>query len=177
MLAVALLSLRLTIPISPVNCPQVVPSMVVSLEGRARMFTYKFKGLREEDAATPYYYGSLPAKPEPGHILTFGESGNRYTVIKIVGKGLEGKNGAADQETLAHADIVRGENVPTLWLSLVDEPKKSIKAISGITVPASRPKSKKTAKEMPVDGKAVDADEFKRRSRENRKTRITKPIR
>ena len=67
--------------------------MVVSLEGLKRMFTYKFKGLKREDASTPYYYGSLPTVPKIGHILTLDETGNRYRVDRIVGEGLKGKGG------------------------------------------------------------------------------------
>ena len=79
------------------------------------MFTYKFLGLTGLDASTPYYYGSLPAKPEPGHILVFDESGNRYVVFRVEGEGLVG-DGPTNQRELAWADINRGESVPTLWL-------------------------------------------------------------
>ncbi|MGH9715493.1 MAG: hypothetical protein ACRD4R_02000 [Candidatus Acidiferrales bacterium] len=64
------------------------------------MFTYKFVGLDKLDAETPYYYGSLPAKPELGHILAFHESGNHYAVVGINGEGLVG-NGPANQKELA----------------------------------------------------------------------------
>ena len=149
------------------------------------MFTYKFGGLRPEDATTPYYYGSLPAKPEVGQILRLDETGNRYRVTRIVGKGLEGDNGAADQKKLAYADIVHGKSVPILWLSFIEEPrpKRKIKLISKIKVIDEKrsgkelPASKKAVKEMSVDGRSFDADEFKERSRTNRKIKFKKPIR
>src|ERR1700737_457540 len=85
------------------------------------MFTYKFAGLTASDAPTPYTYGSLPAKPELGHILVIEESGNRYAVIRIEGEGLVG-GGLINQreQALAWAEISRGETVPTLWLQKLD---------------------------------------------------------
>ena len=65
------------------------------------MFSYKFVGLRPADASTPYYYGSLPAKPEVGQTIVIHETGNRHRVTRVVGEGLKGKGGLPDQETLA----------------------------------------------------------------------------
>jgi hypothetical protein len=79
------------------------------------MFTYKFLGLSKEDGPTPYYYGTLPAKPELGHILVMDETRNRYVVVRIDGEGLSGKGYEAQKE-LANAEIGRGEKVPTLVL-------------------------------------------------------------
>src|SRR5260370_679086 len=92
------------------------------------MFTYKFLGLNATDAPTPYYYGSLPAKPEPGHTLVFDESGNRYAVIRVEGEGLvDDGDGCANQKELAWAEIGRGENVPMLWLQkLATEEVKAV---------------------------------------------------
>ena len=75
------------------------------------MFTYKFVGLTAIDAPTPYHYGSLPTKPELGHILVYDESNNRYAVIRIEGQGLVG-DGPDNQRALAWAEIARGETVP-----------------------------------------------------------------
>ena len=115
------------------------------------MFTYKFLGLNKQDAQTPYYYGSLPTKPEPGHILLFDETGNRYAVVRIAGEGLVG-DGPDSQEELAWAEINRGETVPTLWLQKLD------------TTKVARPK-----------GRSFDQDEVKEFSRRNRKIRLAKP--
>jgi hypothetical protein len=54
------------------------------------MFTYKCVGLTKEDAETPYYYGSLPAKPDLGHILVIGRNGNLSDVVATQGEGLVG---------------------------------------------------------------------------------------
>src|SRR5271155_1364837 len=81
-------------------------------------YTFKFLGLTRDDGPTPYYYGSLPAKPEIGHVLRFDETGNRYTVVAIEGTGLTGAASEAQKE-LAWADINRGEKVPTLVLKKV----------------------------------------------------------
>jgi len=92
------------------------------------MFTYKFVGLIAADAQTPYYYGSLPAQPELGHILVYSETGNRYAVVRIDGEGLVGDgDGHANQTELAWAEIGRSETVPTLWLQKFDV-KKEIQA-------------------------------------------------
>lgn len=81
------------------------------------MFTYKFTGLDKSDAETPYYYGSLPAKPELGRILAYDGTGNRYAIVRIDGAGLvDDGDGSDNQKVLAWADIGRGETVPTLWL-------------------------------------------------------------
>jgi len=74
------------------------------------MFTYKFVGLDKSDAETPYYYGSLRAKPELGHIIAYSETGNRYAVVRIDGEGLVG-DGPAGQKELAWGEICRGETV------------------------------------------------------------------
>ena len=84
------------------------------------MFTYKFLGLDKADAGTPYYYGSLPVKPEMGHTLLYDQTGNRYAIVRIVGEGLVG-NDADNQSELAWADINRGEQVPTLFLQKLHE--------------------------------------------------------
>src|SRR5579863_738660 len=110
------------------------------------MFTYKFVGLTGLDASTPYYYGSLPAKPELGHILVFDESGNRYVVFTIEGEGLVGDD-PGEQRELAWADINRGEKVPTLWLQKLD------------------------AKETRPQGRSFNQDEVKEFSQKNRKVR------
>lgn len=78
------------------------------------MFTFKFVSLDQADAPTPYYYGSLPIKPELGHVLTYPETGNRYAVVRIEGEGLEG-DGPANQEKLAWSEAGR-KKVPTLFL-------------------------------------------------------------
>jgi hypothetical protein len=123
------------------------------------MFTYKFLGLDVSDAPTPYYYGSLPAKPELGHILVYNETGNRYVVIHIDGKGLvdDGK-GFANQQELAWADIGRGETVPTLRLQKIDAKETKI-----------------AAKEIEVtSGRSFAYEEVKRYSQMNRATRLSK---
>jgi hypothetical protein len=114
------------------------------------MFTYKFVGLAAADAATPYYYGSLPAKPELGRVLLFEESGNRYAVIRIEGEGVTG-DGPFDQRemALAWADISRGESVPTLWLQKLD------------------------VIETRVQGRSFSAEEVKEYSQKNRETRLS----
>lgn len=112
------------------------------------MFTYKFLGLDKADAETPYYYGSLPVKPELGHTLSY--SRNRYAIIRIVGEGLVG-NDAANQEKLAWADINRGEAVPTLYLLKLQE--------CGPITPT---------------GQSFDPDEMKAYSRHNRARRLAR---
>jgi hypothetical protein len=153
------------------------------------MFTYKFKGLKREDASTPYYYGSLPAVPKVGHILRLDETGNRYRVDRVVGEGLKGKGGNADQEKLAWADIGRGEKVPTLYLSEVEETKKfrilgkgkvvgeeKVKAHRQVNF-SKKPEGKPQVivREIPVDGDSWDeARLLKARSRANKKRRLQK---
>jgi len=83
------------------------------------VYTFKFEGLTEQDAPTPYFYGSLPAKPERGHILIFGETGNRYVVYGIHGEGLTGVSARESERELAWAEISRGESVPTIWLQKI----------------------------------------------------------
>jgi hypothetical protein len=93
------------------------------------MFTYKFLGLSIEDAPTAYYYGSLPAKPEPGHILVYDDTGNRYTVVRIEGEGLVGDGGYPDQKELAWTDIGQGKTVPMVWVQKLDVKERLRKRI------------------------------------------------
>jgi hypothetical protein len=115
------------------------------------MYTYKFLGLNKEDAPTPYYYGSLPAKPERGHILVYNEFGNRYAIYQVDGEGLVGEDAYANEKELAWAEIGRRETVPTLWLQKLDTGKTDFR------------------------GRSFDADEVKAWSQENRKYRIANP--
>lgn len=113
------------------------------------MFTYKFVGLAAVDSPAPYYYGSLPAKPEPGHMLLYDESGNRYVIFRIDGEGLvDDGNGYAEQEKLAWAEINRGESVPTVWLQKLD------------------------AKEIRPQGRSFSYEEVKEYSQKNREIRF-----
>jgi hypothetical protein len=115
------------------------------------MFTYKFLGLDKSDAETPYYYGSLPAKPERGHILVYDKTGNRYAVVRVDGEGLvDDGDGSDNQKELAWADIGRGEVVPTLWLL------------------------KLVGTEIEPQGRSWDHEEVKRYSQMNRATRLSK---
>ena len=115
------------------------------------MFTYKFLGLEKSDAATTYYYGSLPAKPERGHTLVYHETGNRYAVVRIDGEGLvDDGDGSDNQKELAWADINRGEEVPTLWLQ----------KLVGI--------------ETEPQGRSWDYEDVKKYSQMNRETRLSK---
>lgn len=113
------------------------------------MFTYKFVGLAAIDAPTPYYYGSLPTKPERGHVLVYDETGNRYTVIGIEGEGLVG-DGPVNQRELAWAEIGRGEAVPTLLLL-----------------------QKLDVKETQAQGRSFTAEEMTEYSHKNRETRLS----
>ena len=117
------------------------------------MFTYRFVGLNAEDASTRHYYGSLPAKAEVGHVLTFEESGNGYRVVRMMGNGLEGDDARNDQATLAFAEMVERKSVPILWLRKLDP-----KTIG--------------AKGIRVTGRSFTAAEVKEFSRKNRKTRL-----
>jgi hypothetical protein len=119
-------------------------------QGEVQMFTYKFVGLDKSDAETPYYYGSLPAKPELGQTLTLDESDNRYAVVRIAGEGLVGDGGYADQKELAWAEIGRGETVPTLWLQKLD------------------------VKEIKPQGRSFSYEEMNAYSQKNRETRLSK---
>jgi hypothetical protein len=83
--------------------------------------TFKFEGLYQQDAPTPYFYGSLPAKPGLGHVLVFDETGNRYVVYRIDGEGLTGGEPRENERELAWAEISRGEPVPTIWLQKIDD--------------------------------------------------------
>lgn len=112
------------------------------------MFTYKFLGLTGLDASTPYYYGSLPAKPELGHMLVFDETGNRYVIFRIDGEGLVGDD-PTNQRELAWADINRGESVPTVWLQKLDP------------------------KETRAQGRSFSYEEIKEYSQRNRETRLS----
>jgi hypothetical protein len=112
------------------------------------MFTHKYVGLDAVDAQTPYYYGSLPAKPELGHTLVFEETGNRYVVVAIEGEGLVG-DGYANRGELAWAEINRGEKVPTLWLQKI------------------------SAQELKATGRSFSAEEMKEYSQNNREIRLS----
>jgi hypothetical protein len=115
------------------------------------MFTYKFVGLEKEDAPTPYYYGSVPAKPERGQTLVYNETGNRYVIVLVEGEGLvDDGDGYPNQRELAWADINRGERVPTLTLQ---------KIAGGETRP---------------QGRSWDAEEVKKFSQTNRAERLSK---
>jgi hypothetical protein len=115
------------------------------------MFTYKFVGMVGPEAATPYYYGSLPAKAELGQTLLVEDSGNRYVVIGVKGEGLVG-DGPTNQRELAWADIRRGEAVPTLTLQKLAE------------------------KEMRAQGRTFSYEEVKEYSQKNRETRLSSEI-
>jgi hypothetical protein len=121
------------------------------------MFTYKFVGLTAVDASTPYYYGSLPAKAEPGQILFYDESGNRYTVIRVEGEGLvDDGDGSNNQKELAWAEINRGEAVPTLWLQKLDVWLQNLEV-----------------KEIRPTGRSFSYEEMKEYSQRNRETRLS----
>jgi hypothetical protein len=114
------------------------------------MFTYKFVGLDAADAATPYYYGSLPAKPELGHILAYNQTGNRYVVVRIDGKGLaDDGDGFNSQKLLALAEIASRETVPTLWLQKI------------------------AAQETQPTGRSFSYEEVKGYSQKNREARLS----
>ena len=91
------------------------------------MFTYKFLGLGHADNPGSFYYGSLPAKPDLGHVLTFNETGNRYVICRVAGEGLVG-DGHANREKLAFAEIVRGESVPAVCLQKLDAKPQTFRA-------------------------------------------------
>lgn len=113
------------------------------------MFTYKFVGLTAVDAPTPYYYGSLPEKPELGHTLVFDESsGNRYAMVRIEGQGLVGDGGYVDQKELAWAEIGQGKTVPTVWLQKLNV-------------------------EIRAQGRSFSYEEVKEYSQKNRETRLS----
>jgi hypothetical protein len=111
------------------------------------MHTFKFEGLAEADAPTPYYYGSLPAKPELGHTLILDGTGNHYVVYRIDGEGLAGVSTLENQRELAWAEISRGESVPTIWLQ-------------------------KIGKQTTASGRSFSAEEVKAYSQKNRETRL-----
>jgi hypothetical protein len=113
------------------------------------MYTFKFEGLSPQDTETPYYYGSLPAKPEVGHILVFDQTKNRYVIFRIDGEGLTEGNAQDNQWELAYADISRAESVPTIWLRRVE----------GADIQAS--------------GRSFSAEELKGYSQHNREMRLS----
>jgi hypothetical protein len=112
------------------------------------MFTYKFMGLDLADAPTPYYYGSLLAKPTLGHVLVYNDTDNRYVVYRIDGEGLVSDDRDSAQWELAWTDINRGEQVPTLWVQKV------------------------SASESKPEGRAFEYEEMKASSQKNRETRL-----
>jgi hypothetical protein len=85
------------------------------------MHTFKFEGLTPQDSETAYFYGSLPAKPERGHILVFDKTGNRYVIYLMNGQGLTEGKARDNERELAFADISRGESVPTIWLQKIED--------------------------------------------------------
>lgn len=134
------------------------------------MFTYKFVGLDKPDAETPYYYGSLPAKPVVGTTLLFHGTGNRYVIIGIDGKGLTGGDPAADRNELAWADINRGEKVPTLHLR-----KLGTKLVPHDDTEFLTLNFKTRVAELPVIGESREYEEMKARTQGNKKKRLKKP--
>jgi hypothetical protein len=122
--------------------------MLESAQRFGKVYTFKFEGLTEEDASTPYFYGSLPAKPELGHILIFGETGNRYVIYRIDGEGLTGGEARENERELAWAEISSGASVASIWLQ----------KIGNMQTPAS--------------GRAFSAEEVKTYSQKNRETRL-----
>jgi len=122
------------------------------------VFTYKFLGLEKVDAGTPYYYGSVPGKPEPGHVLKYNETDNNYVVVRVEGEGLvDDGDGYENQRALAWADINRGEAVPTLWLRKIDAKEAKVDGTKEIKV---------------ASGQFFDYEEFKKRSQMNRSERL-----
>jgi len=140
------------------------------------MFTYKFEGLTRQDDPTGYTYGSLPARPELGHIIVMEESETRYTVVRIEGKGLEGE-GPQEQKELAWAEIGSGKKVPTLWLQklpLKEQLTQSrIKVQKHAEIKAQRPKKLPNAGVQVARTRSFDAPEVKEWSRENRRIRLS----
>jgi hypothetical protein len=112
------------------------------------MHTFKVEGLNEQDAPTPYFYGSLPAKPELGHIIVFEDTGLRYAVYRITGEGLTGGNPDDDQRELAFADL-SGKSVPTICVQQI------------------------TATEIKASGRSFDQEELKVYSQRNKKKRFS----
>lgn len=121
------------------------------------MFTFKFEGLTAQDDLTGYTYGSLPAKPELGHIIVMEESETRYTVIRIDGEGLEGE-GSNEQKELAWAEIASGKKVPTLWLQKLSLKEQQTQPSAGVLVARTR---------------SFDAPEVKEWSQTNRRMRLS----
>lgn len=115
------------------------------------MFTHKWVGLTAEDAQTAYTYGSLPAKPELGHIIVLEKSGNRYAVVRIAGEGSVGDDGYISQRELAFAEINEGKTVPTLWLQLLGgEVKATSRSFSYEEVKEHSQKNRETCLSTPV---------------------------
>lgn len=113
------------------------------------MYTFKFEGLDQQDSPTPYFYGSLPAKPELGHILILDVTGNRYVIHRIEGEGLTGGEARENERELAWAEMSGGESVPTIWLQ----------KIGGVQTTAS--------------GWSFSAEEVKAYSQHNRENRLS----
>jgi hypothetical protein len=118
-------------------------------------------GLEKADAPTPYYYGSVPKRPEPGQTLVYNETGNRYIIANVEGEGLQDDgDGYEKQRELAWADINRGEDVPTLWLEF-------IKPVMGVVVKVP------DTKDIVASGFSADYEEIKKQSQINRATRFS----
>ena len=119
------------------------------------MFTYKLVGLGPAESPTPYYYGSLPAKPEIGHILRF-DTGRAYRVVRVEGKGLVGRTAKEDRENqreLAWAEINRDERVPTLRLEREHRPERIPATIEAFKRSDSvKPVRKPTESASPLTG-------------------------
>ncbi len=125
------------------------------------MFTYKFVGLTHEDAETPYYYGTLPKEAERGQVLYYAETGNRYEIVRVLGKGLESDDDRTSQKELAEADIIHGAAVPTISLRRLEpRPKLKRKVV--------RPSVTATGEIEPTGS---TYEELKDASRKNRKIR------
>jgi hypothetical protein len=143
------------------------------------MFTYKFEGLTAQDDPTGYTYGSLPAKPELGHIIVMGESETRYTVIRIHGDGLQG-DGPEEQRTLAWAEISSGKKVPTLWLQkqplkeqLTQSKVQKHDKVKNAKSKAQSDKKLHSAQVLVALTRSFEAMEVKEWSRENRRIRLS----
>jgi len=158
------------------------------------MYTYKFVGLQRKDSPTRFFYGSLPAKPEIGHTLSF-KSGNRYRVIAVEGRGLVGKNTDDDldnQKELAWAEINRNEAVPTVQLRSVGRVlPRPRRAPQGQRHPATLAKGAADASfsfkkdresamvlrdpaslaDIPATGRSFEYEELKEQSQKNKKAK------
>ena len=123
--------------------------MLESGQRFGKVHTFKFEGLTEEDASTPYFYGSLPAKPELGHILTFDGTNNCYVVYRIEGEGLTGDEAPENERELAWTEISRDEPVPTIWLQKIGNMQTT------------------------ASGRSFSAEEVKAYSQRNRENRLS----